>query len=166
MYLQSWIAKLSKRGRMHLVNAKKMQKYDTAIAIPTMLCGTACSSIQVLLTSSSTNNNNDGSSDSSSSIHIQQITRNKLQIVCVVLSSVMVFSTMMSRHLAFAVNADRNWQAGVGFVSLANDIEAQLVLPVNSREMVGTFLQRTLTQRASLLQQEPDLPEDMIEGGF
>lgn len=153
--LRTWGQTLNKRGRFHCVYSNKLRKYDTWLTVPTLLCGAACSTFQLLLASSSP--------DSSSHIRLSSSSTTGLQISSVVLSSLMVFSTMVSRHLSYTVNADRNWQTGMGLILLANDIDAQLLLPVHMRELVSNFIQRIYAQRASLLRQEPDLPDKMIE---
>ena len=103
------------------------------------------------------------SSDSSSHIRLSAATNNGLQISSVVLSSFMVFSTMLAKHLSYSVKADRNWQTGMGLLLLASEIEEQLLLPIHMREAVSNFIQRIFAQRASLLRQEPDLPDKIIE---
>jgi hypothetical protein len=143
---------MRQKSKLHCIFAKRLRTYDACCTIPLYALGTATSSFQILL--STTDRNLNGKA------------RENLQVTCVVFTSAMTLLTMVSRYFNWSVTSDRHWQAGIAFQTLVNDIDAQLMLPFEAREPVGKFVHRVFSQRASILQTEPELPESMLEIAF
>lgn len=136
--LKEWQHLLEDQAKLHQKYALSLKCYEGLLTYSMLTIGVVSSTLQLFSTVKS------GES--------------LISVGCTVLTSTATLLGVIQRQLNLQVVRDRHWQASRHFEELALEINAQIMLPEESRIPLAEFIKDMASRRATLMQSEPQLP--------